>query len=1098
MKKLRPDSNRFGTLIVLNFLLASCFMICFSQRVQADVVTDGSVGPNQSLSGPDFVIPDTLGTTTGTNLFHSFQKFGITQDQSATFTGPDTIDNVISRVTGGEISNIDGLLRSEVGQADFFFINPSGVVFGENACVDVPAAFHVSTADALNFEDGSVFSASSPDASTLTMATPESFGFLGAQSASIEINGALLEFQPGSHVSLTSGDITIKGTATQDAELVSEAGEIHLTAMGTTTGDVPITENLITDPDGNLVMNSARVETSGNGGGYVLVQAGNVDMDKTMIETNNTGDNVGEGGICFIIEENFSLINESCLNSYVLGDGVSGNIVVNADKMTIDGDANKNITGIINYARTMSKANSGSVEINVDGLLELLNGGIIGTITDSKYGADAGNVRVTAGILKIDGQGSDAVTGIVSQAQSQQGSTTFISESGGNAGSVDVSVAGLIELINLAQISSSTWSLGNSGNITVSAGEMTIDRQEGKSPAGIMSNAYAGSNGRAGSVKLEVDGLLKLINGGQITSSTFAKGDAGSIIVNAGEISIDGCGHDTHLTGISSSAYSESEGNAGEIRISVNGLMELINNGIITSSTWSKGDAGNIIIDANEINIDGYGHNEQVTGISSSAYSKSEGDAGEIRISVNGLMELINDVEISSSTWAKGNAGGVTVNAGELRIDHQGGEGATWILSTTISGSEGNAGIVKIKVEGLMEVINGADISTTTWGKGNGGNVFIEAAELIIDGTGKDSDVGIGSNARLGEDAEGNAGSVNITVNGSLKIINGAQLASSTFANGNAGNIIVNASDLFLDSSYIKGAAFSETGGYVGNISINSDSVTLLNNSKITIAANQTLSTDKIAEMPQRSITINTKNLYLDQSSTISSESTQNVPASEVNIHANNITLKNNSSITTSSNDADGGTITIQTDSVFLNDSLITTSVAGITGSGGDITIQGISKDGGIIPADALAMKGGFIQANTAAAAADASGGNITIIARAVVSDFLYEFQVGGEERQEFQPGQYLNVIQAASEGGESGNINITAPEIDISGSLANVGTYFVKPAQMATNPCVATIGQTTSSLIQGGRGGIPETPNDLSSVSYMGHRLDQIFNEDN
>ena len=86
--------------------------------VQAQIVTDGSVGPSVSLSGPRIDTGANLGTRRGDNLFHSFERFGIAAGQTATFTGPGTVRNVISRVTGGETSHIDGTLAFRVGQAD--------------------------------------------------------------------------------------------------------------------------------------------------------------------------------------------------------------------------------------------------------------------------------------------------------------------------------------------------------------------------------------------------------------------------------------------------------------------------------------------------------------------------------------------------------------------------------------------------------------------------------------------------------------------------------------------------------------------------------------------------------------------------------------------------------------------------------------------------------------------------------------------------------------------------------------------------------------------------------------------------------------------
>src|SRR4051812_45217198 len=155
--------------------------------VQAQIVTDGSVGPKVSLRGGEIEIGANLGTRRGDNLFHSFEKFGIATGQAATFTGPSTIKNVISRVTGGEVSNIDGTLASKVGQADLYFLNPAGIMFGPNAKLDVPGSFHVSTAHELRFADGARFSALDKAGSGLTVAPPEAFGFLGEAPKAIQV-----------------------------------------------------------------------------------------------------------------------------------------------------------------------------------------------------------------------------------------------------------------------------------------------------------------------------------------------------------------------------------------------------------------------------------------------------------------------------------------------------------------------------------------------------------------------------------------------------------------------------------------------------------------------------------------------------------------------------------------------------------------------------------------------------------------------------------------------------------------------------------------------------------------------------------------------
>src|SRR4051812_37796203 len=70
---------------------------------QAQIVTDGSVGPKVSLSGGEIKIGADLGTQRGDNLIHSFEKFGIAAGQTATFTEPGTIKNVITAATPGRL-----------------------------------------------------------------------------------------------------------------------------------------------------------------------------------------------------------------------------------------------------------------------------------------------------------------------------------------------------------------------------------------------------------------------------------------------------------------------------------------------------------------------------------------------------------------------------------------------------------------------------------------------------------------------------------------------------------------------------------------------------------------------------------------------------------------------------------------------------------------------------------------------------------------------------------------------------------------------------------------------------------------------------------
>jgi filamentous hemagglutinin family protein len=165
------------------------------------IATDGSVGAVQNFVGTAVTIPQELGKTVGNNLFHSFSDFNINTGQIVTFTGSDSLQNVISRVSGNNPSIIDGILKSDIKNADFYFINPNGITFNANAQVDVPAAFHVSTADKMDFgKNGGVFYADLSKDSQLSTEPPSAFGFLRnstIDNGNVDINNSQLQLKDG-------------------------------------------------------------------------------------------------------------------------------------------------------------------------------------------------------------------------------------------------------------------------------------------------------------------------------------------------------------------------------------------------------------------------------------------------------------------------------------------------------------------------------------------------------------------------------------------------------------------------------------------------------------------------------------------------------------------------------------------------------------------------------------------------------------------------------------------------------------------------------------------------------------------------------------
>jgi filamentous hemagglutinin family protein len=174
----------------------------------------GGTGKAHPVAGRVYTIPQDLGRIAGSNLFHSFESFDVGNGDAAVFTTrSSSIANVISRVTSASPSTIEGLLvlRPENGgNPNFYFVNPNGITFGAGAQIDVPGAFHVSTANNLRFPDTTRFAAGNGSDSTLTVAAPAAFGFLGTSRGSITVkDGAELATAPGRPLDVIGADVAI-------------------------------------------------------------------------------------------------------------------------------------------------------------------------------------------------------------------------------------------------------------------------------------------------------------------------------------------------------------------------------------------------------------------------------------------------------------------------------------------------------------------------------------------------------------------------------------------------------------------------------------------------------------------------------------------------------------------------------------------------------------------------------------------------------------------------------------------------------------------------------------------------------------------------
>src|SRR4051812_24386447 len=585
-----PMQAAFRSQIFLPALLL--VVLAAPGSAKSQVVTDGSVGPRVSLRGGQIEIGAALGSRRGDNLFHSFEKFGVATGQTATFTGPETIRNVISRVTGGETSLIDGTLSSKVGQADLYFLNPAGVVFGPNAHLDVPGSMHVSTAHELRFADGSRFSAVDQAGSGLTVAAPEAFGFLDRTPGRIAVDQSQLQLQTGKTLSLVGSDIDVTGGPS--GRISVQNGTVHLASLDS-AGQIKISDATVQAASQGTIhlTNQARIDTSGDGMGIVRIRGGTLLMEDSIIAANNIGEQSSTAGID--VQAGFLEMHNSSITSETRGSGRGGAIAIQAGTLMLD--------------------NGTKIESN-------------------SYGSsDGGSLTAKAGNLFVLGTGSIGSTSIESNVDA--GAT-------GSAGNISIS-ADQVTLRNGGTIRSQTFGDGNTGAISIQAGSLFLSGDGVRSR--IVSETFPGSTGTAGPVAITA-GTVELHNGGQIFSRTGAQGAAGAVSINTDMLMAFGGGVDL-VTGVLSETSAGSTGPAGPVAVAARDI-ELRGGGQIVSTTRGNGSAGTVTVNAEQLLIS-RDNALRFTGIAGNAEEGSIGAASVVNVTANNL-ELRNGGVISSDT----------------------------------------------------------------------------------------------------------------------------------------------------------------------------------------------------------------------------------------------------------------------------------------------------------------------------------------------------------------------------------------------------------------------------------------------------------------
>ena len=778
-------------------------------QVTPDNTLDTRVNRNGNVS------EITGGSTQGNNLFHSFQDFSVPTNDTASFNNAVTIENIFSRVTGGNISNIDGLIRAN-GDASLFLINPAGIVFGENARLDLGGSFYGSTADSILFEDGEFSASDLENPPLLTINAPIGLSFrdnpgdivnranFGLTEQSFEQSGEVesritnitgLEVDPGQNLALIGGKITLirSGITAPGGNVtlggLSQAGTVAISPDGIFSFPEDVAKADLS------LSNNALVSVIGNGGGSIDVDVSNLTLSgqsqlRAGIAEGAGDSNTIAGDITINASESVTLAGSSNFENPAF------------ENPTIDLD-----TAILNTvglppARVENSNNedvgdtagsSGSIAIDTKVLEVTKRGGILTRL----YGVgNAGDININADTVSLN-QGTVA---------SQVG---FEGDKGrGNSGDININ-SNNFRATNLTFVITDNrgTGVGNAGDININATDSLVIQDD--IFTAFISETGDETTGNAGNINIVADSL-SLENNVQLLTQVKGRGDTGSIVLDINDSLVISGGAD-----VIAQVLSEGQGEAGNVQIST-ATLKLIEESEILTQNLNIGNSGNITIQVDE---SGLVNNSKIISQIDEGVS---GNAGNINIVADSLS-LENNVELITQVKGRGDTGSIVLDINDSLVLSNDAN----IQAQVPSGGQGKAGNIKIDTN-TLEVLEDSLILADSQSTGDSGDIAIQADESIL--VVNRSIISTGTI----EGTRGSSGNIKI-ISPQISLKDGAIISSSAEGRGDTGDIDIDAETISLDNfSLITASSRTENSRESGNINItNADRVTLTNGSII-------------------------------------------------------------------------------------------------------------------------------------------------------------------------------------------------------------------------------------------------------------------------
>jgi filamentous hemagglutinin family protein len=829
-------------------VFASAILYC-GNHADAQIIPDETLG-NSSTIAPNINIKGSPGdridggAIRDANLFHSFREFNVGDSQRVYFANPTGITNILTRVTGGNISQILGTLGVD-GTANLFLLNPNGIIFGKNARLDIAGSFMASTANSFVFGDGMEFSATNPQAPPLLkinltpglqygnhdpLRTIENRGNLAVGqdlklfALNLDLQGKL---QAGRDLSLQADTIKIRDRVTnpfiaaaggkllvQGNENIDifalnhpgsglfSRGDMVLRSANTVGGDAHFWSGgsfKIEKLDGSLgnlfSPHDPIIRSQGDvsffayqGASLHILAGGKVDINTVVITDSDTAG------------ESINPTTTPNLANVTLSDGTV--IIIDGSvKPTLDIRAGMNPTAIGNPLGTIGDAGifldsaispvappvnnsvATSADITISDVLINSPNGIV--LLTNQYQP---NPALTGGNITLAGKGALNIGGIVTGSEEGDGSSVIFDSRG------KITLAGSF----IDAFSGST----RAGDITLLAnGDIKLDPG-----SAIFANALTLS---VNDVANALGGDVRLISGGDVSINgsgiNVASNGGGSIIIDAQNINIL---KSSLLSGIIGN-FGTIETQAGDIQLHARQNISIAGSNVINSVIkGAVGNAGKILVQANgSVSLSGANgiFNSVGFGLGSEG-GFAVGTVGGIAVKADSLS-LSGGYELVTSTQGQGNAGKMEIDVRNLTsldgVDEQG--FPSGLFATVFPSGIGNGGNIYLKT-GSLSITDGARIQTKSEGQGNTGDVTVEASDhIFFDGTEKNPNpavdhlTGIFTTVETATFQQG--GNIKIKT-GSLSLINGGQLTANTFGRGNSGSVMIEARDhVFFDGS---------------------------------------------------------------------------------------------------------------------------------------------------------------------------------------------------------------------------------------------------------------------------------------------------------